>query len=183
MKPGSLFVHRNIANVVTQDDLNAMSVIQYAVQYLQVEHVIVCGHTKCGGCAAALSSERFGLIDAWLDKIKDIIRSNPDEFAKLETAEERELRLAELNALRSAEVVANSAIVKEAWKRGQKLQIHAWIYDVTTALIHDLKVTRVGPIEQEIEQEDNLLPDNNDPPEQEYFWKQTTARPVAQQMI
>jgi carbonic anhydrase len=139
-----LFVHRNIANVFPNNDLNALSVLQYAVEHLKVKHIIVCGHTKCGGCAAALSTKSFGLLDNWLRNIEDVYEANYKELSAIPDYYGREKRLIELNAIRSAHNIANTSIVQQAWHRGQSLQVHAWIYDVTTALINDLTVITSG---------------------------------------
>ncbi|KAI8052135.1 carbonic anhydrase [Syncephalis plumigaleata] len=144
LRSGDLFIHRNIANVFPNSDLNALSVLQYAVEHLKVKHIIVCGHTKCGGCAAALSNKSFGLLDNWLRNIEDVYEANYKELSALTNYEEREKRLIELNAIRSAHNIANTTIVQQAWQRGQPLQVHAWVYDVTTALIDSLTVIASG---------------------------------------
>ncbi|GAA5810991.1 hypothetical protein MFLAVUS_004420 [Mucor flavus] len=138
LKPGEIFVHRNIANVVNHSDLNCLSVIQYAVEVLKVEHIIVCGHYNCGGVTAASGSGQYGLIDNWLRSIKDVYRLHNEEMEKLETDQQRIRRLVELNAINSAKNVCHSTIVQNAWKRGQNLTVHAWAYDIEDGLVKKL---------------------------------------------
>ncbi|KAI8339710.1 carbonic anhydrase [Chlamydoabsidia padenii] len=128
--PGEIFVHRNIANVVNHADLNCLSVIQYAVEALKVEHIIVCGHYNCGGVTAALSNKSLGLIDNWLRSIKDVYRLHESEFDNLKDEGSRIRKLVELNAINSAKNVCHSVIVQNAWEKGQKLTVHAWAYDI-----------------------------------------------------
>ncbi|KAL1919804.1 uncharacterized protein VTP21DRAFT_1735 [Calcarisporiella thermophila] len=153
--PGELFVHRNIANVVTSTDLSALSVIQYAVEVLKVEHIIVCGHYKCGGCIAALQNKQYGLIDNWLRTIKDVYKAHASELESLDPAS-RERRLIELNTMRSVEQVAHTGFVQDAWHRGQRVYLHAWCYDVETGLIRDLESTIFGP--EQVNKIFNCLP-------------------------
>ena len=135
LPPGEVFVHRNIANVVVHTDLNCLSVIQYAVDVLKVEHIIVCGHYGCGGVKAALQGHDHGLIDNWLRHIKDVGRFNADDLADL--SDDRRLdRLCELNVTEQVTNVCNTTIVKHAWKEGRKLIIHGWIYDVADGILH-----------------------------------------------
>ncbi|CAO3613267.1 unnamed protein product [Cunninghamella blakesleeana] len=136
--PGEVFVHRNIANVVTHTDISCLSVLQYAVEVLKVEHVIVCGHYKCGGVEAAFSRKQVGLIDNWLRNIKDVykiyekeVNSEADDVQKLR-------RLVEFNAIRSAKNVCHSTIVQDAWKRGQTLSVHAWVHDIADGMAKKL---------------------------------------------
>ncbi|KAI8089698.1 carbonic anhydrase [Halteromyces radiatus] len=128
--PGEIFVHRNIANVVNHADLNCLSVIQYAVEALKVEHIIVCGHYNCGGVTAALSNKSFGLIDNWLRSIKDVYRLHEAEFDDLKDEGQRIKKLVELNAINSAKNVCHSVVVQNAWKSGQPLTVHAWAYSI-----------------------------------------------------
>ncbi|KAI8981551.1 carbonic anhydrase [Pilobolus umbonatus] len=137
--PGEMFVHRNIANVVNHSDLNCLSVLQYAVEVLKVEHIIVCGHYNCGGVAAAMGSHQYGLIDNWLRSIKDVYRLNREELKGIDDEKERTRRLVELNALNSAKNVCHSTIVQNAWSRGQKLIVHAWAYDLTDGIAKKLE--------------------------------------------
>lgn len=136
--PGEVFVHRNIANVVVHTDLNCLSVIQYAVEVLKVQHIIVCGHYGCGGVKAAMGDEQFGLIDNWLRHIKDVARLNKEKLEDL-SEDERFARLCELNVLEQLENVRNTTIVQNALKRGQVLHVHGWIYDIKNGILKDLQ--------------------------------------------
>lgn len=136
--PGELFVHRNVANLVIHTDLNCLSVLQYAVEVLRVEHVIVCGHYGCGGVAAADRGEPLGLIDNWLRHIQDVADRHSDALGKAETTDDRVDHLCELNAVEQAVNVCRTNIVQGAWKRAQPLTVHAWIYRLTDGLIRDL---------------------------------------------
>ncbi|KAI8993560.1 carbonate dehydratase [Pilobolus umbonatus] len=128
--PGEIFVHRNIANVVNHTDLNCLSVLQYAVDVLKVEHIIVCGHYNCGGVTAAYGNGQYGLIDNWLRSIKDVYRLHSEEIEALETDQQRIRKLVECNVINSAENVTHSTIVQNAWANGQSLTVHAWAYDI-----------------------------------------------------
>src|SRR6187431_1738142 len=127
LAPGEVFVHRNVANVVTQTDFNLLSVLQYSVDVIKVKHVIVCGHYGCGGVKAALENQRHGLVDNWLRHIRNIARRREDELMSLPPVEALD-RLCEINVQSNAENVARTTIVEDAWERGQPLQIHSWIY-------------------------------------------------------
>ena len=138
--PGELFVHRNVANIVMYTDLNCLSVIQYAVEVLQVKHIIVCGHYGCGGVKAAMEPKEFGLIDYWLHVIKDIHQRYRDRLARMESDEERVDVLCELNVVEQVANVARTTIVQNAWKRGQELTVHGWIYSIKDGVLRDLDV-------------------------------------------
>jgi carbonic anhydrase len=138
LKPGELFVHRNVANVVVHTDLNCLSVLQYAVDVLQVEHVIVCGHYGCGGVLAALRDERLGLIDNWLRHVHDVRTKHRVELDAIETETQRHDRLAELNVLEQVLNVSQTTVVRDAWTRGQAVSVHGWIYDIRDGLLRDL---------------------------------------------
>ena len=138
--PGEVFVHRNIANVVVHTDLNALSVVQYAVEVLKVKHIVVCGHYGCGGVKAALDGGEYGLIDNWLRHIKDVIRLNSQELEPLE-AQARFDRLCELNVLEQVINVASTTIVQRAWKNGSELSVHGWIYSIGDGILKDLDTT------------------------------------------
>jgi carbonic anhydrase len=138
--PGEVFVHRNVANIVIHTDFNCLSVLQYAVEVLQVKHIIVCGHYGCGGIAAALQPPRLGLIDNWLRQIKILAVQNDQELSALGSMSERLDRLCELNVKAQVEHVGQTSIVQEAWRRGQPLSIHGWIYRLGDGLLHDLGV-------------------------------------------
>ena len=140
LDPGEVFVHRNIANLVVHTDLNLLSVLQFAVEYLKVKHVIVCGHYGCGGVAAAYDNKSLGLIDNWLRNIKDTYHRHRDEVEALPSREARVDRLCELNVITQVSRVAQTAIVQNAWQRGQSLSIHGWIYSIRDGLLQDLQV-------------------------------------------
>jgi carbonic anhydrase len=137
LRPGEVFVHRNVANLVNHTDFNCLSVVQYAVEVLQVEHIMVVGHYGCGGVRAALRNEECGLIDNWLRHVRAIYRRHGDRFRGLGEMEQEDL-LCEMNVLDQARHVAETSIVQNAWKRGQKVEIHGWIYRLTDGLLHDL---------------------------------------------
>lgn len=139
LKPGEVFVHRNIANIVVHTDLNCLSVIQYAVDVLKVKHIIVCGHYGCGGLKAALENQEHGLIDNWLRHVKDIIRFNADKFEGLNEQEKYDL-LCELNVKEQVANVCNTTVVKNAWKNGRELWVHGWIYSIENGILKDLDV-------------------------------------------
>ncbi|KQS41677.1 carbonic anhydrase [Pedobacter sp. Leaf194] len=140
-KPGDIFVHRNIANVVVHTDMNMLSVLDYSVNVLKVKHVIVCGHYGCGGVKAALGNKQVGIIDNWLRNIRDVYRMNEGEMAAIEDADQRFDRLVELNAIQGASNVMNTSIVQTAWSKGQELAVHAWVYSLQTGIIKDMEVT------------------------------------------
>lgn len=140
--PGELFVHRNVANLVIHTDMNCISVIQYAVEILQVKHIIVCGHYGCGGVQAALNSQPHGLIDNWLGHLRDITRKHEEELSNLPLREQLLDRLCELNVMEQVKNVAQSTIVQDAWRRKQPLWVHGWIYGVTDGRLKDLAVSQ-----------------------------------------
>ncbi len=137
LDPGEVFVHRNIANVFSHADLNALSVLEYAVSVLRVEHVIVCGHYGCGGVGAALDRRAHGLIDNWLGHIKDVAAKHEGALGAL-PEDQRADRLAELNAIEQTRNVCHTSIVQEAWARGQALSVRSWIYGLRDGLLRDL---------------------------------------------
>jgi carbonic anhydrase len=136
--PGEIFVHRNIANVVVHTDINCLSVLQYAVEVLGVRHVIVCGHYGCGGVAAALAPRPLGLIDNWLRHIRDVRMIHRAELSAIEGGEARANRLCELNVAAQVANVCHTTIVQDAWRRGQPLAVHGWIYSLEDGLLRDL---------------------------------------------
>ena len=138
--PGELFVHRNVANVVVHTDLNCLSVLQYAVDVLDVEHVIVCGHYGCGGVQAALRGSRLGLIDNWLRHVQDVRKKHAVSIDALPDDATRLHRLCELNVMEQVLNVCETTIVQSAWDRGKKLEVHGWIYDLKDGLLNDLAV-------------------------------------------
>jgi carbonic anhydrase len=145
MDPGEVFVHRNVANLVLHTDLNLLSVLQFAVEYLKVKHVIVCGHYGCGGVDAAYGNKSLGLIDSWLRDIKDTYQRHRDELEALPSQEARVDRLCELNVMAQVRRVAQTPIIQKAWRRSQSLSIHGWIYSIRDGLLQDLQVRIGGP--------------------------------------
>jgi carbonic anhydrase len=141
-----VFVHRNVANVLAHSDLNALSVLQYAVEVLKVEHVVVCGHYGCGGVEAALSEQRLGLIDNWLLHVKDVRWKHRAQLDDL-SPEARFRRLCELNVIEQVDNVCETTIVREAWGRGHGLSVHGWIYDLRDGRLRDLGVTATSALE------------------------------------
>ena len=141
MKPGEMFVHRNVANLVVHTDFNCLSVMQYAVDVLKVEHIIVCGHDGCGGVKAAMSNLQFGLIDNWLRHVQDVFHEHEEQLAKISDENERIDRLCELNVIEQVRNVGRTTIVQNAWQRGQELVVHGWIYGLQDGLLRDLGVT------------------------------------------
>jgi carbonic anhydrase len=145
LDPGEMFVHRNVANLAPPQDANYLSVLQYAVDVLKVEHILVVGHYGCGGIAAAVDGQRRGLIDHWLHPIREVNHAHsheldacPDERARLD-------RLCELNVIRQVRNVASDVFVQDAWARGQTLCVHGWVYSIADGLVNDLGVTMGGP--------------------------------------
>lgn len=139
--PGDIFVHRNIANVVVHTDMNMLSVLDYAVNVLEVEHVIVCGHYGCGGVEAAMGNKQFGIIDNWLRNIKDTYRLHYHELDLISDSKKRAERLVELNVIEGVFNLSKTSIVQNRWKNGKKLGLHGWAYSLETGLIKDLNVT------------------------------------------
>jgi len=137
LAPGEVFVHRNVANVVAETDFNVLAVLQYAVDVLKVEHIIVCGHYGCGGVAAALDNVRHGMIDNWLSGIRSLHRSNKQELDALDPVDALD-RLCELNVRAQARHVARTTILEDAWERGQGISIHSWIYRLDRGVITPL---------------------------------------------
>ncbi|MBW8192361.1 carbonate dehydratase [Neiella marina] len=142
--PGEVFVHRNIANVVVHTDLNCLSVIQYAVEVLKVKHIMVVGHYGCGGVKAAMGNESFGLIDNWLRHIKDVYRAHKARIEAIEDTDKRFNLMCELNVREQVANVCHTTIVQNAWRSGQELSVHGWIYGLDNGLIRDMKVTVSG---------------------------------------
>ncbi|MGD9842103.1 MAG: carbonate dehydratase [Steroidobacteraceae bacterium] len=137
--PGEIFVHRNVANVVVHSDLNCLSVIQFAVEVLKVEHIIVCGHYGCGGVKAALLGQKLGLIDNWLRHVQDVYKRNQSGMLALQDDKMRLNRLCELNALEQAINVAQTTLLQDAWARDQQISVHALVYG-----LHDGILRRLG---------------------------------------
>jgi carbonic anhydrase len=141
LRPGELFVHRNVANLVIHTDLNCLSTIHFAVDVLRVDHIIVCGHYGCGGVLSALQNERLGLIDNWLRHIQDLCGKHRPALDTLETTAQRHDRLCELNVIEQVMNVGQTTIVQDARARGQAVAIHGWIYDIRDGLLRDLGAT------------------------------------------
>lgn len=140
-EPGEVFVHRNIANMVVHSDMNMLSVLDYAVNVLQVKHIIVCGHYGCGGVQAAMTNKHIGLIDNWIRHIKDVYRFHQNELDTITDETQRFNRFVELNVFEQVLDLGKTSIVQSAWERGQEVHIHGWVYDIHDGLINDLKVT------------------------------------------
>ncbi len=136
--PGEVFVHRNVANVVTHTDLNCLSVIQFAVDVLKVKHIIVVGHYGCGGVNAALRGDRIGLADNWLRHVQDVRQKHESRLLALKDDVRRADHLCELNVIEQAVNVCQTTIVRDAWERGQALQVHGWVYGLKDGLVRDM---------------------------------------------
>ncbi|WP_267177722.1 carbonate dehydratase [Sneathiella aquimaris] len=140
MDPGELFVHRNVANIVPHSDMNCLAVIQYAVEILKVEHIIVTGHYNCGGIRAAISDSDHGQIDNWLANIKDILKANYEELSAIEDEQAKVDRLCELNVIQQVRNVGKTSILQKAWRNNQKVTVHGWVYGLHDGLIRDMNV-------------------------------------------
>ena len=139
--PGELFVHRNVANMVVNTDMNLLSVLQYAIDVLKVKHVIVCGHYNCGGIRASLTNNRHGIIDNWINNIKKLASDNMNELNAFTNEDAKVDRLCELNVMQQVRNLAHTTIVQDCWDREQPLAIHGWIYGLTDGLVKDLETT------------------------------------------
>jgi carbonic anhydrase len=140
-KPGEVFVHRNIANMVVHSDMNLLSVLSYAVEVLKVKHIIVCGHYGCGGVIAAMGTKQYGLIDNWLRHIKDVYRFHHLELDAIKDETQRARRFVEVNVMEQVRDLSKTSIVQNAWSNDQPLHVHGWVYDLNDGLIKDLGVT------------------------------------------
>jgi carbonic anhydrase len=140
LRPGDVFVHRNVGNIVVHTDLNCLAVIQYAVDALHVRHIIVCGHYGCGGVLAALRDQRLGLIDNWLRHVQAVRGKHRDQLAALSSEARQHERLCELNVMEQVLNVSRTTIVRDAWGRGQMLTVHGWIYALQDGLLRDLGI-------------------------------------------
>ena len=143
LAPGELFVHRNVANVVVHSDLNCLSVIQFATDVLQVRHIIVVGHSNCGGVSAALNDRRIGLADNWIRHVQDV-RNRHHAWLEALPAAARVNALVELNVVEQALNVCQTTIVQDAWQRGQRVVVHGWVYGLHNGLLEDLTMTVEG---------------------------------------
>ena len=144
LAPGELFVHRNVANVVAHSDLNCLSVVQYATDMLKVKHIIVVGHSGCGGVAASLNNMRVGIADNWIRYVQDVRNRHQDWLNTVEETQ-RVDALCELNVIEQARNVCQTTVVQDAWARGQELVVHGWFYGLYNGLLEDLRMTVAGP--------------------------------------
>jgi carbonic anhydrase len=147
LDPGELFVHRNVGNLAPPQDANYLSVLQFAVDVLKVEHVLVVGHYGCGGVAAAVDGKRRGLVDHWLHPIREVAHDHAAHLAAIGDERARLERLCELNVIRQVRNVASDVFVQDAWSRGQRLFVHGWVYALGAGIITDLDVTVGRPSE------------------------------------
>ncbi len=155
--PGEIFIHRNVANLVIHTDLNLLSVLQYAVEVLKVEHIVVCGHYGCGGVKAALSRNSLGLINKWLRHIKDVYRFHQAEIDAMPTEEARVNKLIECNIVEQVNNLAKTSIVQQAWKDRGGPHLHGWVYDLADGIIHTLvDIEPNAKLDLEIYQFENL---------------------------
>lgn len=150
LEPGEVFVHRNIANVVSNIDLNAMSVIEYAVNHLKVNHVVICGHTSCGGVKAAMQSADLGLLNPWLRNIRDVYRLHKEELNAIEDEDKRYDRLVELNVQEQCVNLIKTAAVQKAYKE-RGLKVHGWVFDIHSGELIDLKIDFEGILDKIME--------------------------------
>ncbi len=147
LDPGELFVHRNVGNVVAPGDLNCLSAIQYAVDVLNVGHIIVCGHYGCGAVHAAASNIELGLADSWIQHIKDVRENHCSDLAAIDDEGARADRLCELNVLDQVRNVCDTTVVRDAWRRGGELFVHGWVYRLSDGLLRDLDVSVSSQVE------------------------------------
>ena len=139
LEPGEVFVHRNIANIISAADMNCMSVVQYAIEHLHIKHIVICGHYGCGGVQAAMEPPGHGLVDFWLDSVRATARENHAELANCPSQTARADRLCELNVRAQVRNICHSTVLKRAWARGAHVAVHGWIYGLHDGLLHDLE--------------------------------------------
>jgi carbonic anhydrase len=156
LAPGEIFVHRNVANLVVADDLNALSVIQFAVEALKVKHIIVCGHYGCGGVKTVMENKKLGLIDNWLSNIQKIKEKYNSKLLKINDAALQLNKLCELNVIEQVKNVCKTEFVQTAWQKNQSLSVHGWIYDISDGLLQDLDMCITTPEELNIQTEKAL---------------------------
>ena len=144
LKPGEVFVHRNVGNLVVHTDMNCLSVIQFAVEVLKVKHIIVCGHYGCGGVIAALEHQRHGLIDNWLRHIQDTANKYAEKLDATNDPAKKLNALCEFNVIEQVLNVCETTVVQEAWERGQAVTVHGWIYDLNDGIMSDLRLSITG---------------------------------------
>jgi len=147
LAPGEMFVHRNVANVVVHSDLNCLSVLQYAIDVLEVRHVIVCGHYGCGGVAAASAASRNGLVDNWLGHVRDVAQAHERQLGAIADDAMRVNRLCELNVIEQVVTLSETTIVRDAWEHGRDLTLHGWVYGLQDGLLRDLGMDARSPAE------------------------------------
>lgn len=155
-EPGEIFIHRNIANMVVHTDLNMLSVLEYAVNVLEVKHIIVCGHYGCGGVKAALTRHSLGIINKWLRNIKDVYRYHKDEIDTQPNEDSRVNKLIELNVQEQVMNLAKTSIVQRAWKNNKRPHLHGWVYDLKDGIIKPVTEMPPGSALEEIYDYDNL---------------------------
>jgi len=155
-RPGNIFVHRNIANMVVHTDMNLLSVLDYAVNVLKVKHVIVCGHYNCGGILAAMEDKQYGIIDNWLRHLKDVYRMHKSELDLIAEKDERAKRFVELNVIEQVGDLEETSIIQNSWKKRKSPMIHGWVYDLSNGYIKDLQVSK-GFKQEQIEELKNIL--------------------------
>jgi carbonic anhydrase len=155
-EPGEIFVHRNIANLVVNTDINMLSVLQYAVEVLKVKHVIVCGHYGCGGVKAAMNQHHYGIINHWLKNIKDVYRLHRDEVDALPNEEERVNKLTELNVTEQVFNLAKTSIIQKAWKEDNRPHLHGWVYGLNDGIIKPVCEMEPGTKIDALYEYDNL---------------------------
>jgi len=155
-QPGEIFIHRNIANMVVHTDLNLLSVLEYAVNVLKIRHIVVCGHYGCGGVKAAMGNKAIGMIDRWLQNIKDVYKMHKDEITALDSEEARTNRMIELNVQEQVQNLAKTAIIQRAWKNEQRPYLHGWVYDLHDGVIKPVSEMAPGDRLDPIFEYDNL---------------------------
>lgn len=146
LEPGEVFVHRNVANLVHRADLNLLSVLEFAVEVLKIKHIIVCGHYGCGGVSAAMEGHRHGIIDHWLQPIRDVANKYDEDLSEIKEDRERLNRLCELSIESQVRNLARTPIIRSAWERGYDLKIHGWVYGLNDGLLRDLDCSRLPSI-------------------------------------
>ncbi len=150
LEPGELFVHRNVANLFPHTDINCLSVLEFAVDLLKVNHVIVCGHYGCGGVKAAMEDHQLGLVDNWLRNIRDVYARHHDLLEEISDPQQRFNKLVELNVIQQVRNICHTTIVQGAWKRKQPLWVHGWVYDMASGMLKDINccVSSVNQVEE-----------------------------------
>lgn len=138
LEAGELFVHRNVGNLFLHTDMNCLSVLEYAIDFLKIKHVILCGHYRCGGVKAAMQEQKQGVIDHWLRSVRDVYAQHKEELEAITEPDRRHDRLVELNVMQQVLNICHTPIVQNAWARKQPLWIHGWVYDLKTGLLKDL---------------------------------------------